>query len=416
MTVVTGPRIAIVDLLFCWPPNGGADVDVYHMAMGLAQAGWPVRLFLPHFSGIMGRGCISNKEVQIDITQVTMAAEARRETVVNALRDAVDAWQPDGVLLTHGYALKPFVALALAHYPVVGRYYAHELLCARDAFRFKDNEPCPYNYIDNPDHCRQCALASLAPEIRSGRTQAWVQEYLLAEAYRTSYHETVVKAMNTLKRIVVYNSQLRATLPAYQDKTVVIPGGVSPGESPNPLPSGKFGPEGKKIILMPGRVEDPAKGLALLLEAGAKLFTHRQDFHILATHFDPMWRGPFFSSTGWLPYEEARRLYGRADICVVPSLWQEPFGLVAVEAMAAGVPVCAADCGGLHDSVQTERTGLLFKRGDAVDLARCLERLLDDDTLRARMGTAGRERAVAHYTWPTIVDKHYLPLIKSVLL
>ena len=413
---MTTPRIAIVDLLFCWPPNGGADVDVYHLALGLTRAGRPVRLFVPHFTGLLGRGCISSIDPNIDIQQITIEAASQRETVVGALRDAVDAWRPDVVVLAHGYGLKPFVALALAHYPLIGRFYAHELLCARDAFRFKDNEPCPYNYINNPDHCRQCALASLGPEIRSGRNQAWTQEYLLAEAYRASYHETVVKALNTMKRIVVYNSQLRATLPAYQDKTVVIPGGVAPEEDFDALPPGKFGPEGKKIILMPGRVEDPAKGLPLLLEAAAKLFAHRQDFHILATHFDPMWHGPFYSSTGWLPHEEARRLYQQADICVIPSLWQEPFGLVAVEAMMAGAAVCAADCGGLHDSVVAERTGLLFKRGDAADLARCLERLLDDDALRARMGAAGHERAMTHYTWSTIVDKHALPLIESVLL
>jgi len=386
------------------------------MASGLVRAGQRVRLFVPHFDGILGRGCISRIEDAVDIEVVQISAETRRERVVAALRDAVDAWKPDAVILTHGFGLKPFVTLALKHYPLIGRYYAHELLCARDAFRFKDHEPCPYNYVDTPDHCRRCALSSLGPEIRSGRWQAWTQEYLLAEAYRVSYHETVLRALDAMKRIVVYNSQLRATLPAYRDKTVVIPGGVAPEGPPTTRVTPWSAPPGKKVILMPGRVEDPAKGLGLLLEAGARLFARRQDFHILATHFDPMWQGPFYSSSGWLSHEETLRLYAKADVCAVPSVWQEPFGLVAVEAMMAGIPVCAADCGGLHDSVLSDRTGLLFKRGDAADLARCLERLLDDDGLRTRMGAAGREHAQAHYTWSTLVDKHYLPLIESVLL
>lgn len=391
-------------------------MDVYHMAAGLVRAGQRVRLFVPRFEGIMGRGCIAATDKTVDIEVIVIREGTRREGVVDALRAAVDTWKPDLVFLTHGFGLKPFVALALREYPLIGRYYAHELLCARDAFRFKDLEPCPYNYVDSPDHCRQCALSSLGPEIRSGRWQAWTQEYLLAEAYQVSYHETVLSALDAMKRIVVYNSQLRATLPAYRDKTVVIPGGVAPDGGAITSTAPLSTPEGKQVILMPGRVEDPAKGLGLLLEAGAKLFARRQDFHILATHFDPMWHGPFYSSTGWLPHEEAMQLYAKADICVVPSLWQEPFGLVAVESMMAGVPVCAADCGGLHDSVLSDRTGLLFKRGNAADLARCLERLLDDDGLRARMGAAGREHALAQYTWSAIVDKHYLPLIESVLL
>lgn len=390
-------------------------MDVYHVATGLARAGLEVRLFVPHFEGIAGRGCVDATKISIDIQIIKIKKNAPREMVIDSLRAAVDAWKPDVAFLAHGYGLKPFMALALRQYRLIGRYYAHELLCARDAYRFKDNEPCPYNYIEDPDHCRQCALASLGLEIRSGQCRAWAQEYVLAEAYRPGYHDTVLNALDAMQRVVVYNSQLRATLPKYSDKTVVIPGGVDlPPDRALALPLPPV-PEGKRVIYMSGRVEDPAKGLPLLIEAGARLLRRRGDFHILATHFDPLWHGPFFSSTGWLSHEEARAMMARADICVVPSVWQEPFGLVALEAMMAGVALCAADCGGLHDIVVNGQTGLLFARGDVEDLARCLERLLDGDALRSRLGTAGRERALSHYTWKTVIDKYYLPLIESVM-
>jgi len=61
-----------------------------------------------------------------------------RRTLCARFRAAVDAWRPDVVFLTHGFALKPYLARALAHHRLVGRFYAHELACARDALRFKD--------------------------------------------------------------------------------------------------------------------------------------------------------------------------------------------------------------------------------------------------------------------------------------
>lgn len=409
-------RLACVDLLFCWPPQGGADVDVFHVLEGLRRSGIDLKLFVPHFEGVTGRGVVDISVLPFSCSVIPIVQrEYQADKIIGKICGAVDAWKPDIVFLAHGYGLKPLLALALRKYPLISRYYAHELLCARDAYRFKDGEPCPYNYLDHLDHCRRCAFTTLAPEIKSGRWHAWSQEYLLANAYDTRYHCAVLEALDVMSAIVVYNTALKEALPSYKDKVRVIPGGVSPvAESSGPLPQISVDSD-KKLLFMPGRVEDPAKGLSLLIEAGARLLARRNDFHILATHFDPMWRGPFFSSTGWLSHDQVRALYERADICVVPSLWQEPFGLVAVEAMMAGVPVCAADCGGLHDIVLHGETGLLFSRSDVDSLVYCLNRLLDDDALRRGMGTSGRQRVLSHYIWDTVIDSHYLPLIESLV-
>ncbi len=410
----TPRRIAVVDLLFCWPPNGGADVDLYHVLEGLTHLGVDVTLFVPHFKGVMGRGCVSGPPLPFPVEVLEVGKGEQRGPIIEAIKDAVEAWRPDAVVLTHGYALKAHLALALQHYPLAGRYYAHELLCARDPLRFKDNMPCPYNYLDHPDRCRRCALETLGPEIRAGNPKAWAQDYLLAEAYTAGYHKTATRALDAMERIIVYNTQLKTEIGKYRDKVVVIPGGVSDVvPEADQLPAFSL-PKDKKIIFMSGRVEDPAKGLSVLIEAGARLLRRRDDFHIAATHFDPMWRGPFFSSTGWLDHTQSRALMTRTDICVVPSLWQEPFGLVAVEAMIAGVPVCASNTGGLRDSIGNNETGFLFPPGDATTLAHQLERLLEDDALRKKMGTAGRSRAKKQFTWKYIIDNHYLPLIESL--
>ena len=139
-------------------------------------------------------------------------------------------------------------------------------------------------------------------------------------------------------------------------------------------------------------------GLDVLLEACSLLAEEACRPKVVITHFDPRFRHENVTATGWLTHEETRMLYGTADICVVPSLWREPFGLTALEAMASGLPVCASRTGGLADSVVHEQTGLLFPSGDARALAAALKRLLDDAPARRAMGEAGRERVRALYT------------------
>jgi glycosyltransferase involved in cell wall biosynthesis len=83
----------------------------------------------------------------------------------------------------------------------------------------------------------------------------------------------------------------------------------------------------------------------------------------------------------------------RSLLAVVPSIWPEPFGLVALEAAAAGKPVVAAGIGGLRDVVVPGQTGLLVAPGDAEALRAALARLIADPGLRSRLGAAAAERA-----------------------
>ena len=92
-------------------------------------------------------------------------------------------------------------------------------------------------------------------------------------------------------------------------------------------------------------------------------------------------------------HDEALRTARRAAVVVVPSLWAEPFGLVALEAMAVGTPVVAARRGGLAEMVIDGESGLLTSAGDAVALAAAIQSLLDDDALRGRLGAGARRRA-----------------------
>jgi glycosyltransferase involved in cell wall biosynthesis len=109
------------------------------------------------------------------------------------------------------------------------------------------------------------------------------------------------------------------------------------------------------------------------------------------------------SFVGPVPYREMAVRYGRAHLLVCPSVWNEPFGLPVVEAMACGLPVVATRSGGIQDIVRHEETGLLVERGNVEELAEAMTGLLADPTRRESMGRAGRARAVEQYSWDRVV-------------
>ncbi len=89
-------------------------------------------------------------------------------------------------------------------------------------------------------------------------------------------------------------------------------------------------------------------------------------------------------------------LYRSSDVFAFPTL-AETFGLAAVEASAAGLPVVATDVGGLGDIVVDGQTGLTVAPGDTPALAASLQQMIDDSTRRRSLGRAARARAEAHF-------------------
>ena len=104
---------------------------------------------------------------------------------------------------------------------------------------------------------------------------------------------------------------------------------------------------------------------------------------------------------GPLSVGQVAALYATADAFVLPSL-KEPYGTVYGEAMAFGLPVVGWRAGNLPYLADHEREGLLVEPGDVAGLTSALARLADDSTLRARLGAAGRERALGRPTWDEV--------------
>ena len=147
-------------------------------------------------------------------------------------------------------------------------------------------------------------------------------------------------------------------------------------------------------ILFAGRLSKE-KGILDLVEAAGG--------HKLVVAGDGPLRARVPGALGWLPHHELDRLYARAAVVACPS-HREGFGVACAEAMAHARAVVASDVGGLRDLVVDGETGLLVPPGDVAALRAALERLLADQGLRQRLGTAARERVSRLASWERVTD------------
>jgi glycosyltransferase involved in cell wall biosynthesis len=158
-------------------------------------------------------------------------------------------------------------------------------------------------------------------------------------------------------------------------------------------------------LLYVGRI-DPRKGIATLLEALAGLPSEAtlsvvgggEEAHLdeLRGRAGELGLGDRVDFAGRRAREELPSIYAAADAVVFPVLWDEPWGLVPLEAMACGRPVVATGTGGSSEYLRDGRNCLLFAAGDAGQLAERVTRLASDPTLRERLRAGGLETAAAN--------------------
>lgn len=107
---------------------------------------------------------------------------------------------------------------------------------------------------------------------------------------------------------------------------------------------------------------------------------------------------------GWLEREDLVALTAAADVALVPSIY-EPFGLVALEAAAAGTPLVVADTGGLREFVHDGVTGLRFSPRDVPECADAVTRVLRDEVLGRRLARAARRAVQRDHRWEDVAER-----------
>ncbi|MDQ5832651.1 MAG: glycosyltransferase family 4 protein [Actinomycetota bacterium] len=246
-----------------------------------------------------------------------------------------------------------------------------------------------------------------------GRHQGWVDKH------PQSYIHGVEQWMaNRAERVITCSSYMREHVADIygleESRIAVIPNGIDPSElvpvdDLDTLRS-RFAQHHEKLVLLVGRLVYE-KGFQLALEALPGLIervgnvrflvagsgTAEAELHAQASQLGLDEHGMFL---GWIGDDVLHSLYRIADLTVVPSIY-EPFGLVALEAMASGCPCLVADTGGLREVVPNEDVGLRFRSRDPSSLASMAERLLTDEELRDRLVAEASEHVLS-FDWADV--------------
>jgi len=271
------------------------------------------------------------------------------------------------------------------------------------------------------DHLARRFGAPLVTTIHAtehGRHQGWVDKH--PQSYIHGVERWIT---NRSDRVIACSAYMREQVSDIfgvpEGQVVVIPNGIDPEDLPeveqtelDRLRSEFAAPE-ERLVLLIGRLVYE-KGFQIALEAMPALIgrvpgtrflvagsgTHEQELRSQAEELGLVEQGTFL---GWIGDDVLHQLYRIADVCVVPSIY-EPFGLVALEAMASGCPCIVADTGGLREVVPHGEVGLRFRTRDPEALGRMMEQVLTDASLRERLVAEASEH-VLRFDWNDVARR-----------
>jgi len=247
----------------------------------------------------------------------------------------------------------------------------------------------------------------------------WVADGPIVATFHTAnprsraLHAAYLALQTALEKIsgrIAVSEAARTTLVEHMGgDAVLIPNGVtiSRYEKADPLPG--WPGEGGVLGFL-GRMDEPRKGLDVLLRAFVLLAGQRPGLRLLVAGRgdlgDVRSRVPAairdrLILLGQVSQEGKARFYHSVDVFCAPNTGGESFGVVLIEAMAAGAPIVASDLDAFRLVLRGGRAGELFRTGDPAALAAAAGRLLDDPGLRQRLSAAATD-AVRAYDWPMV--------------
>jgi glycosyltransferase involved in cell wall biosynthesis len=375
--------------LASYSPFGGVESYTLDLYQELEARGHEnVVLFDGHvIDGLTRPGRLTEKVTLSGPRGKAAAESAVRAQTLAALR----RYQPS-VAITHTTASPLVGEVFVDSVPTVHFAHTYDGICASGAlYHARTNRVCELAGTPN----WQCILHAYTSRCNTRRP------VVLAEMYRRSR-----SSRPWLSRVdaLVCGSQFVASrhhAAGFDADLVHVAPYPVPSRSTPPIPAGERSP----TVVFAGRLVE-SKGLLTLLEALRRV---RGDITLIVAgdgHDRPRLEAATrelglaerTSFLGALPRESVRELFARASLVVLPSLWPEPMGIVGPEALDSGTPVIASDIGGVREWLIPGVTGLLFPPGDADCLARLIDELVDDESMRAHLGMQGRDLVARRFS------------------
>lgn len=256
------------------------------------------------------------------------------------------------------------------------------------------------------------SLSILACWAASGPIVATFHTSMVRSRVMAAASTVLQPALDKISARIAVSEEARRTLVDHLGgDAVVIPNGLYVDRFAAARPRPQWRGEAGTLGFI-GRIDEPRKGLATLLEGFALLLRRRPGVRLLVAG-----RGDVEEVSEQVPTEvleavtflgevseaDKAALLATVDVYVAPNLGGESFGIILVEAMAAGAPVLASDLEAFRDVLDHDRLGRSFPVGDAAALAEGLADLLADPAERARLAEAARAE-VRRYDWSVVAD------------
>ncbi len=249
-------RVAVVSFLFNWPSTGGGNMHTAGLAQFLGRAGYEVRHLFARFPdwgiGRVGEDLLSPAEViEFD------AAGWNVGEIQARYRRAVDRFDPDYVIITDTWNMKPLLAEAMRGYPYFLLIQAQENLCPLNNLRLlatgpQQVEQCPRNQFATPEVCHRCLVN------RGHHAGALHQvERTLSGVGTPEYDQKLRRSLREAEAVLALNPITAAMLEPFSSRVRVVPWGIDPERfswaapsegSPSSGPSGHLLSEGAKGI------------------------------------------------------------------------------------------------------------------------------------------------------------------------
>jgi glycosyltransferase involved in cell wall biosynthesis len=370
-------------------PTAGAEVMVLLLRDELRRRGHDVRVFASRVQLIAGESfadytCYGSR-TRWQAVSSTWNTSARW-----TLRKVLRTFRPDVVhIKMFLWQLSPAILSLLRDTPTVYNVVTYKAVCPRGSKMLPDGSRCTF-HPGTECYRQRCLTWRSWPLMMAQRA--------LFRRSRTAVDAFVANSHATRERLTEDGIE----------PVIVIGNGTAVRARRPPL-------TGPPVLAYAGRLS-PEKGVDTLLRAfammrdaapGVRLWIAGEgpDRAALQQLSADLGVAGHVEFLGALDREALEQRFEAAWAQVVPSLWDEPFGMVAIEAMMRGTAVVASDGGGLRDIVRPRTTGLLVAPGDVCDLAQALRAVATSRSLCEELGTAGRSVALTEYTTAAYADK-----------
>jgi glycosyltransferase involved in cell wall biosynthesis len=376
-------------MLYSFPlKGGGSGAYIKHTALRLVERGYEVgialpdkeqidssikqfNLRLPQIPVIMGRPGLEKSKKYIELSEKEITDIYF--SYLNAVVEIVKEYKPD-VIHVHHFLINAWVADYI-----------------RGLFGIK--------YVVTSHGSDLYVVAKDRRYFRKTR-----------EALRAADLITVVSSDTRIKVLRMFGKDLGK-------KTRTVPGGIRLDNFPEKMSEATLDEvrsrykltKDQTVVLFTGRLIDE-KGVEYLLKAASRI---RGQIVIAGDgpqkkKLQDMAKAMKLDNvriTGFVDTDTLIKLYYVADIFVAPATWEEPFGLVLIEAMAAKLPIVVTRKSGITGSIKDGTNGFFVRTRNATDIAEKVNRLVDDPALRKKVGEKARQVVLDRFTWKKIAER-----------